>query len=192
MICSKCGAAVGAGARFCAVCGAALEAPAGGVPPAQPGMPPPAPPMGYAPLPMRSRLQNHLRTLGILWVILGVYRLLGWMFALPFMGGFFGGMGRGWGHGMMYGPFGHGDVPFNHSWMATLIPMITLMVVLMAGFSFLVGYALLTHQSWGRILAIIAAVLTLLKFPLGTALAIYTLWVLLPADSAAEYERIAP
>ncbi len=141
---------------------------------------------------MRSRLQNHLRTLGILWVILGVYRLLGWIFALPFLGGFFGGMGHGWGRGVMYGPFGHGDMTFHHAWMATLIPMITLVVILMAGFSFLVGYALLTRQPWGRILAIIAAIFTLLKFPFGTALAIYTLWVLLPADSAAEYERIAP
>ncbi len=33
--------------------------------------------------------------------------------------------------------------------------------------------------------------LALLRFPLGTALGIYTLWVLLPEASAKEYERLA-
>ena len=38
---------------------------------------------------------------------------------------------------------------------------------------------------------IIVAVLSLLKIPFGTALGIYTLWVLAPADSGTEYDSIA-
>jgi hypothetical protein len=41
------------------------------------------------------------------------------------------------------------------------------------------------------VLAIVVAILTLLKFPFGTALGIYTLWVLAPSMSGAEYEAIA-
>ena len=45
--------------------------------------------------------------------------------------------------------------------------------------------------SWARILAIILAFLSLIHVPFGTALGIYTLWVLLPASSEQEYQRIA-
>jgi hypothetical protein len=37
----------------------------------------------------------------------------------------------------------------------------------------------LKYQQWGRILALVLAVLNLLAFPIGTALGSYTLWVLL-------------
>jgi hypothetical protein len=39
--------------------------------------------------------------------------------------------------------------------------------------------------------AIIAAILALIKFPFGTALGIYTLWVLAPGASGLEYDAIA-
>jgi hypothetical protein len=41
------------------------------------------------------------------------------------------------------------------------------------------------------VLGIVVAILSLLKFPIGTALGIYTLWVLAPAESGAEYDAIA-
>ena len=40
------------------------------------------------------------------------------------------------------------------------------------------GYGLLTRKSWARILAIVVGILSLLNFPIGTAIGIYTLWVL--------------
>jgi hypothetical protein len=49
----------------------------------------------------------------------------------------------------------------------------------------------MTRKPWGRVLAIIAAILALLKIPFGTALGIYTLWVLAPAASGMEYDAIA-
>lgn len=47
----------------------------------------------------------------------------------------------------------------------------------------LAGIGLLKMQPWGRIVAIIVGVLHILSFPLGTALGIYTLWVLLSAET---------
>ena len=48
------------------------------------------------------------------------------------------------------------------------------------------GYGLLTHKPWARILAIVVGILSLLNFPLGTAIGIYSCWVLLQ-PAAADY-----
>jgi len=57
--------------------------------------------------------------------------------------------------------------------------------------SLLTGYALLTRQPWGRVIAIVTSVLALFHPIMGTALGIYTLWVLAPAASGVEYEMLA-
>jgi hypothetical protein len=49
------------------------------------------------------------------------------------------------------------------------------------------GYGLLKHKSWGRILALIVGIFKLFNFPLGTALAIYTFWVLIQDDASAYF-----
>lgn len=40
------------------------------------------------------------------------------------------------------------------------------------------GWALLAEKSWARILMIVLGIFDLLNFPLGTALGVYTLWVM--------------
>lgn len=57
-----------------------------------------------------------------------------------------------------------------------------LLVISIPGF--IAGIGLLKFRNWARILAIILGVLNIFSFPLGTALAIYTLWVLLNAQAA--------
>jgi hypothetical protein len=54
-----------------------------------------------------------------------------------------------------------------------------------------VAWSLLDHARWARTYTIIVSAIWLLDFPLGTALSIYTLWVLLPESSAAEYRELA-
>ena len=41
------------------------------------------------------------------------------------------------------------------------------------------GFYLLQRKDWARILLIVVSILELLNFPFGTALGIYTLWVLM-------------
>lgn len=48
------------------------------------------------------------------------------------------------------------------------------------------GIGLLKRQMWGRILAIIVAFFGLINFPIGTAISVYALFVLLQ-NTAAEY-----
>ena len=45
------------------------------------------------------------------------------------------------------------------------------------------GFGLLKFRPWSRIAAIILGALHLLSFPIGTLLGVYTLWVLLNADT---------
>jgi hypothetical protein len=53
------------------------------------------------------------------------------------------------------------------------------------------GWGLLERQLWARPLALILGILSLLHFPFGTVLGIYTLWVLMPQQSEQEYRRMA-
>ena len=50
-------------------------------------------------------------------------------------------------------------------------------------FDLIAGFGLIKFKSWARILAIILAILNLLAFPIGTALGIYTLWVMFSQDT---------
>jgi hypothetical protein len=50
----------------------------------------------------------------------------------------------------------------------------------------LAGYGLLTRKPWARVLAIVVGILSLVNFPVGTAIGLYTLWVL-TQPTATEY-----
>jgi membrane-bound metal-dependent hydrolase YbcI (DUF457 family) len=79
------------------------------------------------------------------------------------------------------------DVPagFLHSLFATL----GIIVLVKSAAGFLAGWGLLQREPWARMLTIVLAFLALFNIPFGTALGIYTLWVLLPAESDAEYQQ---
>ena len=53
------------------------------------------------------------------------------------------------------------------------------------------AWGLFQREPWARMLGLVIGFLALLRFPLGTALGIYTLWVLLPESSGTEYDRLA-
>ena len=75
--------------------------------------------------------------------------------------------------------------------LAWLVPVIAVATVVSASLAAFAGWSLLTRQSWGRVVAIVAAFFALLKFPFGTVLGIYTLVVLLRRGAAEEYEALA-
>jgi hypothetical protein len=176
MVCQACGIQIGEGVHFCPKCGVQVTA-------AQPiyrAYPPPVP--MYIP-----RVQRNLQTLGILWCVLGVYRvvtgLVGMIFLRAFTTHNFG--DDAW----IFGGRWHG--PFPPMWFAGLWPIVAVATIFTAALALIAGYGLLQRRPWGRVLAIVAAILALLKFPFGTALGIYTLWVLAPGSSGLEYDAIA-
>ncbi len=145
MVCQACGASVVDGVYFCSKCGAQVLA-------AQPTYAAyPQPPVPV----LVPRVQRHLQTLGVLWCAFGAYRFISGLMGMFFLHAF---AGRG---------FGGYDWPFNHShgvfgqpWMASLLPVIAIYTVVMAGLALFVGYSLLTRRPWGRTLAIVVGILT--------------------------------
>jgi zinc-ribbon domain len=174
MYCDRCGTQLGAGAQFCTKCGKAIV---GGV----------SGPTVAADTRGDGRVQRHVRTLAMLWAINGVLRLMGvaWMtifgtMFFPFM--------RGWGRGMgwpFWGRWGM-DVPFLGGLFS-----VGVLLGLFGVLHLVLAWGLFERAPWARMLGLVIGFLALLRFPLGTALGIFTLWVLLPEESGREYDRLA-
>lgn len=56
----------------------------------------------------------------------------------------------------------------------------------------LAGYGLLTKKPWARVLAIVVGILSLVNFPIGTAIGLYTLWVLMQPAATEYFAAPAP
>jgi len=184
MHCAQCGTQLVPGQIFCSKCGQQF---AGTM--ASPSTPPPAPSVqsstyqtstmgGSAVFANSSRVARHLNVLGVLWIVYSGLRLISGLavmafgsFRFPFLIGPFPGLMRGF-----LGPF---------------LSAIGLVITAMAVAGVVAGWGLMAHSSWARMLAIVLGCINLIHLPLGTALGIYTLWVLLPVDSCTEYQRLA-
>jgi hypothetical protein len=125
-------------------------------------------------------VQRNLTLMAGLWAASRVLRLLGigW---LTMFGRMFG-WGWDW-------PMSHWGPDFN-PWVWGLFSggiFLTLFGVL----HLLLAWGLFERRPWARILGIVLGLLALIRIPFGTALGIYTLWVLLPESSAKEYDGLA-
>ncbi len=69
--------------------------------------------------------------------------------------------------------------------------MIGVAVLVKAAAGFFAGYGLLQRERWARLLTLVLSFLALFNLPFGTALGIYSLWVLFPAESEREYDQAA-
>jgi hypothetical protein len=59
-----------------------------------------------------------------------------------------------------------------------------------AALGFIAGWGLMQREGWARMLALVLAFIALFHIPFGTAIGVYTMWVLLPANSEEEYEAL--
>lgn len=50
------------------------------------------------------------------------------------------------------------------------------------------GFGLLARKNWARILILVVAVFDLLNVPVGTAIAVYTFWVLLQDETRYQFQ----
>ena len=156
MFCNHCGTEIAPGSNLCPNCARTLSS---GAPMAGP-----------------SRLERHLRTLGILWMI-GSSILLFPALIL-----------------MLLGSVVHFSIPGTEQVARIIGPFVLFLIgsifLLVSACGIFVGWGLMKHQSWARIAGIILGVMVLFHFPLGTALGVYTLWVLL-SDDGTQYQRLA-
>jgi hypothetical protein len=181
MYCDRCGSLISPASRFCGTCGKAIQP--GSDPAGRPAVAtaPAAPPQSsYA---YQGRVERHVRALAILWCINGILRLLevGSFYAigrefLPWFGRAFPSFGFPWAF--------HNFPVFGLWWAALFLGFFGLLHLFLA-------WSLYEFKPWARILGLVVGFLALLRFPLGTALGAYTIWVLLPESSGREYERLA-
>jgi hypothetical protein len=134
-------------------------------------------PMGYR----RNRVQEHVRLVGILWmaysallvfagaaVVIVAHTIFGGAFHLP-----------------------DGPPPEVSAWLRPFLTFIGGLILVKAVAGFFAGWGLLQREPWARVVALILGFLSLFNVPIGTALGIYTLWVLLPTQSDDEYQALA-
>lgn len=128
-------------------------------------------------VPAQGRVSRHLHTLGILWIVCGA------LFLIPAVVFF------------VLGSVVHLAIPGAEEMARMVGPL----VLTLAGCGFLiigaggvcVGWGLMQHQHWARVAGIVLGILALFHPPFGTALGIYTLWVLAANGSASEYTQLA-
>ena len=180
MYCANCGGPVQPGQNFCNRCGQATT-PTPSAPPTVASVPlspslnatPPAVTAPYISIPPSSRVARHVQILGILWIVVSFLRLI------PAVAMVF---------------FGHIGIPFltipMRGFLMPIMGALGVYLAITAIVGFLIGWGLIDHQPWARMLAIIVGCLKLIDFPFGTALGIYTLWVLVPQGAEAEYQRL--
>jgi uncharacterized membrane protein (DUF2068 family) len=187
MYCDGCGTPLNSGARYCISCGKQLIAvPAGtglaGVAPraTTPQMlPPPR-------LAAEGRVRRNINIVAGFWLANGILRLMEVGGLMIFRRLFFP---SGWNWpGSSGWPF-HGAFGLNPFLGGLLSAGIFL--ALFGGVHLVLAWGLLERQPWARILGIVIGFLALLRFPFGTALGIYTLWVFLPESSGREYDAMA-
>ena len=67
-------------------------------------------------------------------------------------------------------------------------PAVASLFLLLSAPGLIGGIYLLKHRPWARILVLVLGFLNLIHIPIGTALGIYTIWVLLKTETADLFE----
>ncbi|MGE5056800.1 MAG: zinc ribbon domain-containing protein [Acidobacteriota bacterium] len=162
MFCDGCGATVVAGQRFCSNCGKQIVGP-----------------VSFA-QPRPGRVQGHVRLLALFWLAFSAFNTVGAIVLYIVANTIFAHMHD----------FGAPEGP--GTFLRPLLSVIAILLLAKAALGFIAGWGLLQHESWARILVLILGFISLFtNIPFGTALGIYTMWVLLSSDSEREYEGLA-
>lgn len=162
MFCDKCGTPLQQGQAFCSRCGRQILA---------------AIPMTR---PMRGRVQENVRLLGLMWLAFSAFNTIG-AIALYIVAN------------TIFSPLRHADPGGGPpAFLHPLLSMVALLLFAKAAVGFIAGWGLLQRDRWARIIVLVLGFICMFtNIPFGTALGIYTLWVLLPAESEEEYEALA-
>jgi hypothetical protein len=161
MFCDACGKEMQAGQSFCSACG--KPTPASAIP-QQP----------------QSKVARHLPALAIIWLVYSAFTLIGAgvLFVLGMT---------------LFGPRTHfqdrPDVPV--AFLHVLFMFLGTVILIKAVASIAVGVGFLQRQTWARSLGLVLAFISLLNVPFGTAVGIYTIWVLMSPNAGEEYRRLS-
>jgi hypothetical protein len=164
MFCDGCGNTVQAGQAFCSKCGKQIVGPV------------------VAGRPTPSRVQQHVNLLGILWLAASALDAVGGVILLIVGNTLFP-------HLREFAGKDADQVPVG--FLTALLTVLGVIVLAKAVGGFLTGRGLIQHEGWARVGALVLGFISLFNIPLGTALGVYTLWVLMPGNSQQDYEALA-
>ena len=127
--------------------------------------------------PRPGRVQEHVRLLSLFWLALSALDAVGGVFLYVFANTV----------------MPHLTAPDTAAgFLRPLLSVVAILLLAKAALGLLAGWGLLRREKWARILALVLAFVSLFtNIPLGTALGVYTLWVLLPSESEREYAALA-
>lgn len=113
-------------------------------------------------------MENHVNVIGALWIAMGA---IGVMFGFVIFGVLFG---------VSFIPDMGYEAPII---LRTVGLGVGAFVVILSAPEIIAGIGLLKREEWGRILALVVSFFNLLSFPFGTALAIYSIVILLKQET---------
>lgn len=171
MFCSGCGRALEAGQQLCPQCGRPITP-----------SPPPVPNLAFE----LSNYANRVRALSTVWYIYGALVLVKGVIGLSFANAF---LMHGFGP-WVRGPWAQGDFPFGPGFGSAILHFAWILISVRAGLALAAGWGLMERAPWGRVVAIVAAFLSLLKIPFGTAIGIWTLVMLLGYRNTSLYDQL--
>jgi hypothetical protein len=124
--------------------------------------------------PARGRVGDHIHLLGILWLAISAFNAVGGVVLYILAN-------------TLLAPGGGAGAPL---FLHPLLTVVSIFVLGKSALGFVTGWGLMQRESWARVLAVILGLISLFNIPFGTAVGVYTLWVLLPAQSEEEYEAL--
>jgi hypothetical protein len=131
-------------------------------------------------VPGSGRVARHAHLLAVLWIAYSALSLIAGIILAVVANTVFL-------HFQEMEPTSGGPPPF----VRPLLMAIACALFVKAAVGIAAGVGLLQRQRWGRTLTIILGIIALFNVPFGTALGIYTLWVLMSPNADQEYKTLS-
>ena len=121
-----------------------------------------------------GRVQGNLHLLGIFWFAISAFNaVIGVVLYIL--------------ANTLLAPGGTAGAP---AFLRPLLSVVAIFVLAKAACGFIAGWGLLQREPLARVIALVLGFISLFNVPFGTAVGVYTLWVLLPAQSQEEYDAL--
>jgi len=161
MFCDGCGNAVQVGQTYCSKCGKQIVGPV------------------LVAQVIPGRVQQHAHLLGILWLAMSAFNAVAGLVLVVLANTLFAHLHE------MGAP---ADVPTG--FLTAIVSTIGIIILAKAACGFIAGWGLLHREAWARVVVLVLAFISLFHIPFGTAIGVYTMWVLLPGASQQEYDAM--
>ncbi len=125
-------------------------------------------------------METHVKVLGVLNIALGALGIIAALIVLAVFGG-----AAGLIEAQAHDPGARFAVPL----VGAIGGILALFLLIVSAPAVVAGIGLLQFREWARILGIVISALNLLNVPVGTALGIYGLWVLLSDATQPLFRR---